>query len=86
MKERLSINRLLIPALLQRDFPGRLRYHDIVRIEFAVADDAHIFDVFDLLTDQLQNGRPEVARDPFVGARTLESVRKEHMVKALPQR
>jgi hypothetical protein len=53
MEEGLGVDRLLIPALLQRDFPSRFGHHHIVRVQLAVADDPNILDIFDLLADQL---------------------------------
>jgi len=65
VQERFHLRRFLVPARLERAFPGALGGPQV-----AVADHLHRWDVRDRLADQLEDRAAEVAGDPPVGART----------------
>ena len=79
----------LVPPLLERGLagePGGLADGDVARIEVAVADDLDLVDPGDILADELEDRRAEIAGDAAVGSRTRQPVLQENMGKpALPR-
>ena len=58
--------------------------HDVRSIQLAVADNLHLGDLGDLLTDQLEYGAAEVAGDPTVGCRAAQSLVQKCVIESLP--
>ena len=83
VKERFDLGWCFVPAFLQRSLADMLRYHDIRRVQFAVANDLYLGDCRDLLTHQFEYGTAEVACDALVGLGVFEPGTEEGVVKAL---
>ena len=83
VQQRFNLRRRFVPAFLQCSLADMLRYHDIRRVQFTVANDLYLRDCCDLLAHQLEYGTAEVAGNTLIGLGLFQPHAEEGVVEAL---
>ena len=83
MEERFNLGGGFVPASFKGGFAGVLGNGDVGGVQFAVADDADVRDVRDLLANQFEDRAAEIAGDADVGFGVFEALGEEGVVETM---
>ncbi len=86
MEQRFHLDGHLVPSLLKSHFTDGLGDSYIGNVQLAVANDADIRDMGDLLPNEFEDRTAEVAGDALVGLRPAQLLGQEGMIQPLPAR